>query len=908
MKFNFFIIRIILFCFFIQLISKNTNAQSGAWNPANADLSFPRTLLKASEIAAVQASLQDSIRFRIFQGVYQSANTVIPAGNTTIGEKRVRSTLAKNAAFILLLYKKPLAGNVSSLATAEADSLKTKVIKLLNEINTNVEAISLSNPGIYTEWQWRSKELIDYIIAYDLLKGANVSDTELTTAKANLQTFAGNLHKESNKTFFGMNFFGNVKNNHALMTAAALGISAVVLNDATSTDADKQPLNWINTALWNIDNILWRDKSRQSEPNIIAGYAEGPYYLKYAFLNVLPFNRAIGNFLPDSILRTNYNSTLRFIRNPYFDQNYDNLYEWIIKIQLPDAKIPAIADTYVDEYFPELALTGKQKYNVLMQSNKIAAPELYNNELVSNVDMRANYLAANVPFSKNQPPLFESLPASGDLVFRSSQDPSATYMHVLAKNGTPYSSSGGHNQTDVSSFIIYHKGEILALDPGYLSFDRRTEVGNATDHNMILVDSAGPAIGTAGNPNSAPGFIKNTFSLSGMSFGEVQTSYFGANIKRNFLFIRNKYFLVADLVSSAKKHDYQWQLHGNGLLNGTAQTGLFYDSLNIGRGTWEKNGRKLLVQITAGENTSYNISQSEHEVDYNKEGFHTRMIAAVRNTDTASFASALITYDSVLPPYQVNNLSLSNAHGISVTNDLYNDYLITKNDTQLVALGTGFSTANDTFSTDAQVNYVSTDKNKRLQQLFLGNVSFWQFSQKLVISTFQRMNIAYAFLNDTLSEGHVSAAGIVRFPIMAGVPINVSGQNITSWSFDKVNQQVIITFSGASEFKVNSSEIITGIEKRNNRDFEKSKASEIIDIYSSGYQILVNYEVACPGSVQLELYDIFGRKVYFSEKIYSNTGKASITINSEKFASGIYVCVLSVNGVKADVRKVVVAR
>lgn len=908
MKISFLLIRIFFVCIIINFISIKTKGQSGAWKPTNADLNFPRTLLKATEIDSVRPSLQDSTRYRIFEGVYQSANSNIPSGNISIGDKRIRSTVAKNAAFILLMARKPVAGNTANLPAAEADTIKSKVVKLLNEINTNVEAISLTNPGIYTEWQWRSKELIDYIIAYDLLKGVGVPDTELSTAKTNLQTFAGNLHKESNRTFFGMNFFGNVKNNHALMTAAALGISAIVLNDVTSTDTDKQPQNWINTAMWNIDNILWRDNARQSQPNTIAGYAEGPYYMKYAFLNVLPFSRAIGNFLPDTNMNFTYNSVSRAIQNPYYDPKYDNLYEWIIKIQMPDAKLPAIADTYVDEYFPELALTGNQKYNVLMKSNSVSTPELYNRELVSNVDMRTNYLAANVPVSNNQQPLFESLPASGDLIFRSSANESATYMHVMAKNGVPYNSSGGHNQADVSSFIIYHNGEVLALDPGYLSFDRRTEVGNATDHNMILVDSVGPAIGTAGNPNSAPGFIKNTFSIPDLSFGEVQTSYLGADIKRNFLFIRNKYFLLADLVSSSKTHDYQWQLHGNGLLNGNTQSGFFYDSTQKSKGIWEKNGIKLLVHVTAGENTSYNISQSKHEVSYNREGYHTRMIGAARNTNSAAFAAALVTYDSVQPAYQITNANTANANGLIVTADSFSDYLFTKNDTQLLAIANGITASNDTLFSDANVVYYSLENkslNNRLKQLFLGNVRFSRFSQKLVFLSSTRMNIVFTPIADTVFEGYVSRSGIVRFTVK-GTPIEVSGNNISTWNYDKVNQQVVITFSGQSEFMVKSTSMVTNIETSN--PAKEKNTSRILDIVNSGNRILINYEILSPGKVNLEMYDIFGRKIFSDDKINSQAGESLVAINSEKLASGLYVCVLSVNGIKTDVRKVVIAR
>jgi hypothetical protein len=69
----------------------------------------------------------------------------------------------------------------------------------------------------------------------------------------------------------------------------------------------QQPQRWIDAAMWNIDNVLWKDAKRQSEPGIIAGYAESPYYFKYGFINCLPFIRAMGNFLPDNSLEYTFN-------------------------------------------------------------------------------------------------------------------------------------------------------------------------------------------------------------------------------------------------------------------------------------------------------------------------------------------------------------------------------------------------------------------------------------------------------------------------------------------------------------------------------------------------------------------------------------------------------------------------
>jgi hypothetical protein len=101
------------------------------------------------------------------------------------------------------------------------------------------------------------------------------------------------------------------------------------------------------------------------------------------------------------------------------------------------------------------------------------------------VDMRAAWLATAVlPMALTQPALTMLL-ASGNLVFRSGNDSLATYLHVYGRGGLAQSNSGGYSQRDASSLILHAYGQFLGLDPGYLSYARRTEVGQAAQHGRM---------------------------------------------------------------------------------------------------------------------------------------------------------------------------------------------------------------------------------------------------------------------------------------------------------------------------------------------------------------------------------------------------------------------------------------
>ena len=226
-----------IFTLAIFLLISNQVPAQGTWEPAGADLGYPRTLLKAAHIPAVQAALSSPENLELYTGIFNAVKGTPPgAPSTDHNLRRTHATFAKNLAFVLLMDRKPAASALSTLSEAERTLYTGRLRSMLGSINTTVE-----NVISYTNWQWTSKELIDYMIAYDLLRGAGESDASLAPAKARLQEFAGNLYAQSQASFFGYSFFGAIKNNHALMTAAALGLSAVVLNDAGSAMPARQP-------------------------------------------------------------------------------------------------------------------------------------------------------------------------------------------------------------------------------------------------------------------------------------------------------------------------------------------------------------------------------------------------------------------------------------------------------------------------------------------------------------------------------------------------------------------------------------------------------------------------------------------------------------------------------------------
>lgn len=766
----------------------NAAFAQGSWQPTGANNTFPRTLFKASEIPAVRQSLADPERAFLYTGVYWGGYNPAPTDNTSTENRRLRARAAKNAAFARIMNLKPAAnGGFEPLTATEITQLDNNVLLLLNNINTQVSSLFT-----YEQWQWRSKELIDYLVAYDLMRGAGVPVTTLEPGRLKLQEFAGNLYSS------GSGFVGSIYNNHLFMTGAALGMAGVVLNDMGSGTASRQPQNWINVSMYNMDNAMWRASQRQSEPGKLAGYAEGPYYFKYAMLNCLPFFRAFGNFLPDGTYSFTWNSTTRQIRNPYFDPNYDLLYQWMTDITMPDGRFPALEDSYVDMGMPELAITGKPQFVKAFNGQNMEASQLntFLEQLDGPVDMRANYLAANVTPAATEKPL-TAMPYAGNLIFRSGDGFNGNYLHVYGKNGIMLTNSGGHNQGDAGSFSLYAKGQLLALDAGYLKSDRRTELGNAYNHNLVLVDGAGPIIGSAGTANDAQAYIQNTFKTPGLQYGEMQTSYGGASITRKTISIRGEYYLMADFINAASAHSYTWQLHGFGLENGTPVQGVFTADMANHEGTWLKNGVSLKAHVTATNGaTTYTKALGTHETTYNMPESHTTFLVKKDNVSQTQFLAALTPYTA--NPAATTTLTLNNMAGLVTATTTFTDLVFSKADTILQTVNT--ATLPQTVSSDANLTFYSVNNNQELNQAFLQNGTLLKYGTEELIKSNRRANLVWQQLSSGQFHGYVSKAATLLVKVAAR-PETVSGDNLSSWTYNPLTGILTVTFSQPSEFE-----------------------------------------------------------------------------------------------------------
>lgn len=863
----------------IFLLSSSLLSAQGSWNPPGADLSHPRTLLKTQEIPAAQAYLSHPVIYPLYQSLWNQVQTFTPGNMTVDGHRRNAAHAAKNCAFILLLDRKPVGGNLDTLTVAEADFLRSKSISLLNMINTFVEAY----PNI-DKYLWRSNEITDNAIAYDLLKGAGVPQDSLNTARDLIQEFAGNLHEEVEFDLFNLGFFSLHVDNHALRTSGALGLAAIALNDAQSTDAHDQPQSWINAAMYNIDNVLWRDADAQSAPGVIGGYSEGSHYVRFGMKHVLPFVHAMGNFLPDTSLSYSFDGNTRSIANPWYSEDFRNIFRWIMKVRMPDGTMPALEDANVMVAFPEATI---------LEDPALAFPTTYTwfhpdqpNTLwrqlhYSSDDITADYIASMTQPAPQPDSLFLALPESGNMVMRSGWDSLALYLHFSAKNGRAREAGKGHNQADASSFILHAYGQLLALDPGYLKWDRRDEVSNAQNHSMILVDSLGPVNGSTLAGGDADAFVENTIDLRDLDYGEIRTAYEGANIVRKPLFVRKSYYLLGDFVSSSQPHTYTFQLHGYGLEAGDSIHGNYTHLPSQNRGMWTRNGVTLLAQATAtGGLDQFTRQTNIHELRYDSMQEHTTLLADKIGND-AAFLTALMPFVNDTP--QVQTLCATDCGALMVETSGYTDVAFTSGLVQ--ANATGLS--GDLVS-DAGMAFYSEDSTGGFAQLLCEEGTVMTLGADSLCFSSVSMDLAFSKLDAMNYEGWASAPATVRLFDLNFVPGSVLGVGVNSWSYNANDNVLSIVFGQGGRFTVHEAVII---------GLPGAAPQEDLLIWPNPASGRVHLRTVSGG--ELCIYDVRGRLM---RKISVAEGHSEVDLDG--LSQGLYLAVLLRDGKKVAARKI----
>ncbi len=516
--------------------------------------------------------------------------------------------------------------------------------------------------------------------------------------------------------------------NWHIRAYGGLGLAAMTLSEYTGSQA--APQDWADRAFEMVKGSLDFQIDEQD-----GGYAEGPFYSRYAADVYLPYMFA---------LRRHSGVDL------FSDPKIEKMHDWSLNLRLPNGRRPNIDDGHLDDFYGHYLAAvyddgGVHRWDWENNENGLYVREFSEMDAIALYDDSVPAVAPS-----HGPSVF--MPGAGDAVFRSDWSPQATYMLLRGENGVARDRGLSHEHPDETSFVLYAGGEMLALDAGYIDFTNHDKVNEGRNHNVVLVDGVGPPrltlLGqTAGGGNDA--FIRDAFTSASGDYAEVDASYQGVDIKRRVFFADRSYFVIADEIVSTDEHDYEWRLHGNG---GGDSGGEYAREGNLAR--WTRPGAELIAYMPERDGLVAADGDTIHSFDYLEEQTHSVLRMQQRAAD-AHYLAVLYPRATGATDPTLGTAKISGGHGVIA--DLTDARDVAWQRDAGVAEATVTDLAHPLYS-DAALGYArAADAASPLQRFSLQDATQLRNDDQTIFSTTEPVDVSIE-----LDDGQF--AGFVRGP------------------------------------------------------------------------------------------------------------------------------------------------
>jgi hypothetical protein len=515
--------------------------------------------------------------------------------------------------------------------------------------------------------------LIGYTNAVDLLMGTPYLDEADAEAAIEKITTVNDAFFDQyvEDDFARQATLGFSQNNHPIRTASAIGYVAIAFPEHVRS---KEQADWAVSEL----DYLWGPGGRYVQPD--GGVSEGPFYYSFAFGPAIAFLIAMDNavepereFARDCRNRQDVDPWVGHgcvegeaftFDNPLHSDLFSSTVDWWIAIRLPSGNCPPLADAYFNPLNGAALLTsfsGTPQHRWSWENNVDRSRVMTGSQ-----DLLPHHLVYVDPEVQPAEPAFATrfLPDAGNAVFRSGWDADARWLMLVAEHGAARKTL--HDHVDGLSFSMAAYGEYLLVDPGYYKPVELTLTINsqAHAHNVVLVDGRGaPNHGILFDFGDEDAFLRNTWDGDRVDYAEAHQRYREVDFERSVVMVRDRYFVVADRLSTAvsEPREYSWRLGGYA---GYDSGGTFI--LNADGATWERSAAGVDVHL-ASTAPGLVVAQPGfveleaphvHQFELNREVNHHAVIDGVVNAEAPEFLA-------VLAPYRVGDAGPDGPLGVT---------------------------------------------------------------------------------------------------------------------------------------------------------------------------------------------------------------------------------------------------
>lgn len=733
-------------------------ARSIVHQVSDLSLARPRILLRTADVALVDSRLDRAPYTTLFERMdAQIAQAPPPSAadqadcglSVNIGREEAKARAAKDLAFMYAVNR--VWDRTAAVVVAPSSEQRQTIGDLARDYL--VDTCTTSRTHVDPDRDINtSNELVQMATAYDTLTGAGYAyGGSRRVIVDNLQRWTAEFYADYQPVLHFLT------NNHLAKGAATIGVAAIALAGDRGVDP-AQLETWLDFALVNVQLVV-----RYTEGSGDGTYGEGPYYWRYASENVVPFARAYNSVAGGRSWRTRTGAVVNDIWTAKW---FTAIGRWELDMTRPDGTVAPFDDGNVDDaYFfgalpsssPDAAAFAWRWSTAATTSGSVPYESTHNVDLAADEIVTFDDAVIAAPPSGTPNRLKGE---GGDLVFRSDWGSDGVVAFVQAEHGGSrgfgrapdqpgVAFAAVHDHADPGSFQLDAYGERLMLDSGYVNYTWTLHgvLTNPSAHNLVLV---GPAVDpeSPGNPNTAStlpsdqldAFIGSSTApvpvdgeayvtdvvdhrnlaaatvtsrygrspsyvppdpLTGTDFEELESAD-SATVQRRFLFVDNRYLVIADTVTSAEPRTYTWPLHGNGggsdgmtdplpaLGLGERQlepappipatpykdSGGTFTQTDVG-GEWTRARARVdsAMAFDGGSEPSISLRQALYEQTHGKLGSHTVLSTSVTGTTVHALSVVYPTPTDSHAPI-ITRLAIAGAAALRVDDPVHDHHVL----------------------------------------------------------------------------------------------------------------------------------------------------------------------------------------------------------------------------------------